>query len=180
VLLAPQIIELLYGRGYEEAVLPLRLLGLMTVMYGVNSLAATVLISRDRPKDFTRIVAVVAILNIVLNIVLIPHYGADAAAFNAALSGVLLAGLGVALVARRVGTVRVVRAFAAPTVGGSMITAVFLAAPVAPVFAFGLALAAYAAAVPVFERVAYPSDFRRLRAAVQGVVPRAVRPSDDG
>ena len=53
VLLASPLINLLYGSDYADAVLPLQFLGVMTVLYGLNSLASTVLITRDRPQDFT-------------------------------------------------------------------------------------------------------------------------------
>ena len=44
--------------------------------------------------------AFVTVENVVLNLIMIPKYGADGTAFNAALSGVLLAVLSIALVSR--------------------------------------------------------------------------------
>lgn len=75
VLLAEPIIGLMYGSEYDDAVLPLRLLGVMAILYGANSFASTLLISRDRPDGFTRVIVVVVIANIGLNLALIPRYG---------------------------------------------------------------------------------------------------------
>lgn len=166
VLLASPLIDLLYGADYREAVLPLQLLGVMTALLGLNGLASTVLISRDRPRDFGRIVAFVAVENIVLNLILIPEYGADATAFNAALSAVLLAVLSVALVQRRFGRINLVRAFGAPVAGGAAMAAVVIPAglPLVPAAAAGLA--SYAAGLLAFERLAFPDDLASLREVV--------------
>lgn len=166
VLLAPELVDLLYGDAYVDAELPLRLLGMLAVLYGVNSLAATLLISRDRPHEFTRIAGFVAIENIVLNVILIPRYGADAAAFNAALSGVLLAALSLVVVSRAVGTVRAGRIFGGPVVGAAAMTGVVLTTSLALVPAAALGIAVYAAAALAFERVVFPEDFEQLRGAV--------------
>ena len=166
VLLASEIVDLLYGAGYEDAVLPLQMLGVLTLLYGVNTLASTVLVSRDRPQDFTRIVAVVAVENIVVNLLTIPRYGADAAAFNAALSGVLLAILSVVVVSRRLGAIRLVRAFGSPVAGGAAMTAAVLPASLPLVPAAALGLAVYTVAALAFERLAFPDDFRRFRALI--------------
>lgn len=166
VLLASPIIDLLYGADYGEAVLPLQLLAVMTVLYGLNSLASTVLISRDRPKAFTRIVAFVAVENVALNLILIPEYGADGTAFNAALSGVLLAALSVALVSRHFGRISLLRAFGAPVAGGLAMTAAVLPTGLPLVPAAALGLACYLVAMLAFERLAFPADLARLRSVL--------------
>ncbi len=53
--LAEPLIDLFYGDAFAAAVGALRWLGIMTVFYGLNLLAATVLVARDRPMDFARI-----------------------------------------------------------------------------------------------------------------------------
>jgi O-antigen/teichoic acid export membrane protein len=163
-LLASPLIDLLYGSEYADAVLPLRLLGVMTVLYGVNALASTVLIGRDRPQDFSLVAGLVAVENIALNVILMPEYGADAAAFNAALSALLLAVLGIAMVSRHVGRVNLLRAFGAPLAGGAAMAAAVL--PLDPPLIPGLAVGgvAYLAGLLAFERLAYPDDLARLRA----------------
>lgn len=166
VLFAPSVVDLLYGPEYSEAVVPLRLLGVMTILYGLNSFASTVLISRDRPKDFTLIVALVAVENVVLNVILIPKYGADATAFNAALSGVILAALSVGMLSRRLGRVNLVRAFGGPAVGAVAMAGAVLVTGLPFVPAAAVGLVAYVTALLVFERRAFPGDLAALRSLV--------------
>ncbi|HEY7453290.1 MAG TPA: flippase [Thermoleophilaceae bacterium] len=171
VLLATPLIHLLYGAEYDDAVTPLRLLGVMTVLYGANSMASTVLISRDRPQDFTRIAAWVTAFNVVLNLILIPSYGADGAAFVAALSALMLASLSMLVVGRKFGHIRLLRAFGAPLAGALAMTAVVLPTDLPLVAAAAVGGLAYVAGALAFERVAFPQDFSRLR----GALSRGVR-----
>ena len=67
--------------------LPLQLLGLTSVLYGIQSFAATTFIARDAPGTFARVVGVVVVLNLVGNLFAIPRYGADGAAATALASG---------------------------------------------------------------------------------------------
>ena len=52
-LFAEPLIETLYGSDYSGAVTPLRLLGAMVVLWGVNATMVTVLVSRNRPDLYT-------------------------------------------------------------------------------------------------------------------------------
>jgi O-antigen/teichoic acid export membrane protein len=167
VLLATPLIHLLYGTAYDDAVTPLRLLGVLTVLYGANSMASTVLISRDRPQDFTRIAVWVTAFNIVLNVILIPSYGANAAAFVAALSAALLAGLSMLVVGRKFGHIRLVRAFGAPVAGALAMTALVLPTGLPLIPAAVVGVIGYAAGALAFERLAFPEDFARLRALLR-------------
>jgi len=86
------------------------------------------------------------------------QYGADATAFNAAVSGVLLAALSVALVGRRFGRVNLLRTFGGPTAGALAMTAAVLPAGLPFVPAAALGLAAYLGGLLAFERLAFPAD----------------------
>lgn len=179
VLLAPQIIHLLYGSGFDDAVTPLRYLGVVTVLFGVNNLAATVLISRDHPKDFNVIVGFTAVENVVANLIFIPTYGADAAAFNAAFSGLLLAVLSVVMIVRRFGHVRPLRIFLSAAAGGAAMAGAVLPISLPLVPAAGLGLLAYLASFAAVERLVYPGDFKRLRETLIGLM-RIRRPGVAG
>lgn len=159
-LLAPSLINLLYGHGFAGAVTPLRLLGPLTCLYGINYFAGTALVARDRAGEFTRILAVVVAQNVVFNLVLIPLYGADGAALNATLSGVLLAVLGLWHARQAFGRINLMRAFGGPLVGGAAMAAVILPAnmPLLPaVLAGGVA---YVAGLLAFERLVFSEDVR--------------------
>jgi O-antigen/teichoic acid export membrane protein len=163
---ADDIVRLVYGVAYDGAAVPLALLGVTAVAFGINNLIATALIARDRPDRFVRIAVICAVENVTLNLVLIPEYGADAAAFNAALTGVLLGALSLRE-ARRLGPIRLVRAFGAPVAGGAAMAAVALigAVPLIPALAVGGA--AYAAGFIAFDRAVFPDDLEIIRGLIR-------------
>ncbi len=160
VLLAEPIIHLLYGSAYDGSVFPLRMLGIMTLLYGINCLDATVLIARNRPVEFTRLVGIVAAVNVALNLLLIPRYGADGAAVSAPISALILAGLGLWRSRTVTGSLHPLRTFGGPiAAGGAMAAAVLLASvPLVPAALLGVAV--YLLALAAFERAAFAEDFR--------------------
>jgi O-antigen/teichoic acid export membrane protein len=175
VLFAEPIIDLLYGAEYADAIVPLRYLGVMVVLVGINDLAAILLIARERPLAFASAAAGVLVSNIALNFALIPAYGATGAAFTAALSALMLFVLGFLLVRSLTGRVRLGRALAGPTLAGGVGAGVvlFTGLPVIPAAAAGLV--AYGAVFIVFERIAFPHD---LGAYLQVVRRRSTSPTD--
>lgn len=160
IVFAEPLIDVLYGNAYDGAVTPLRLLAVMTVLYGLNALAITVLNGRDRPQDFTRPAAVVAVQNIAFGLVLIPAYGADGAAVNLVLSSLLLVLLTLRNMTRLVGSISPVRVLVAPALSGGALLVVALLLSGLPWFAAAVAaLAAYGLAFLVIERLLFPGDF---------------------
>jgi O-antigen/teichoic acid export membrane protein len=163
VVLAEPLIELLYGEAYEPAVEPLRWLGVTTVFYGLNMLASTLLVARDRPLDFARICAVVVVLNISLNLILIPPLGATGAALAAAISSVALALMGAYRIAGLTGRLRVRRSFAGPVAAGAAMAATMLGAPLPPVPEAALGSAVYLLVLYLVEHRLFPDDFALAR-----------------
>ena len=177
VLLAEPLIDLLYGARYDEAVVPLRLLGATTLFVGLNQMASVVLIARDRPALFTRLLAATAVLNIALNVALIPAQGATGAATAAFISGALLLVGGMAIIAREVGSTGFVRPFASPALAGmAMTAAIFLTGlPLVPAALVGSV--AYVLVLGLAERRLFPDDF----AFIEAVARRALgRPAGAG
>jgi O-antigen/teichoic acid export membrane protein len=156
------IVELLYGDQYQGAELPLSLLGVTAALYGINHFTATLLTARDQPQRFARAAGVVAVQNVIMNLVLIPEYGADGAAFSAAISGLLLGLLSISQAHAVVGHVRLGRALGAPLVAGLAMSALLLV--VSPPFPIGMVAGAalYAVVAIGFERLVYPRDFEIL------------------
>jgi O-antigen/teichoic acid export membrane protein len=151
VLFARPIVDLLYGDSFSSAVLPLQMLGMMALMFGINAFASTSLVARDRPGAYARLLVPVIVLNVVLNLILIPSYGPDGAAFTAILSSVLLAGLGVWQVQVVIGRSDLVGAFAGPVLGGAAMVAIVLAAHLPWPIEAALGLITYAAVLAAFE-----------------------------
>lgn len=163
--LAGPLVRLLYGEGYEPAVLPLQLLSAMTVLYGINYMTSTFFVGRDRPDAFGWLLVVVVVQNVAFNLVLIPRYGAVGAAFNAALSGAVLAVLGFIKARSVLGRVRVFRALAGPLVAGAAMAGAMAVCARLPLVSIVLGAVVYVLALVLVERVAFPEDFSRWRRA---------------
>jgi O-antigen/teichoic acid export membrane protein len=158
---AESLIELLYGRGYGEAVIPLRLLAGMTVLFGINSFIAILMISRDEPGEFARAAGVVTVQNVIFNFILIPPLGAEGAALNAIMSGALLAGWTLHRARRLFGAIAIMRVITAPALASAALIAFALATESALTLVDVLAVAVvYTVALLVVERVIFPGDFR--------------------
>jgi O-antigen/teichoic acid export membrane protein len=158
-LLAPEWIDLVYGAGYEEAVTPLRLLAVMTVLFGIISFVGIVMIARDRPREFIRPAAVVLAQNVATNLILIPTLGATGAALSSVISGVLLGGWTMWKTQRALEGVSTVRIWASPVLAGGALTGVIVLLGGLTVATMAAATAAYAAVFLVLERVTFPADF---------------------
>lgn len=81
-----KIINLVYGTGYEKSVLALQILCWFVFLRFVNIIPGTALSAIDRQSSRTICQAAVALLNIGLNIFLIPKYGFVGAAYSAIIS----------------------------------------------------------------------------------------------
>ncbi|MGY1735386.1 flippase [Geodermatophilus sp. SYSU D00684] len=165
--LAGPLVRLLYGAGYEPAVLPLQLLSAMTVLYGINYMTSTFFVGRDRPGAFGWLLVGVVIQNVVFNLVLIPRYGAVGAAFNAALSGLVLALLGFRRARGVLGRVRLLRALASPLVAGAAMAGAMVVSAWVPLVSIVLGAVVYVLVLALVERVAFPEDFSRWRTAAR-------------
>ncbi|MBU7041951.1 MAG: polysaccharide biosynthesis C-terminal domain-containing protein, partial [Theionarchaea archaeon] len=80
---ASDVISFIFGDGFSDAILPLRILIVGTVIQGSTIRAiGSSLAGVGRPDISLKLVLVSATTNIVLNVLLIPHYGIIGAAFT--------------------------------------------------------------------------------------------------
>ena len=159
-LFAEPLIDTLYGSGYAGAVTPLRLLGAMAVLWGINTTVVIVLVSRGRPGVYTFPALLALVPNAVLALVLIPGHGADGAAIAALAGAAVLVTLALPRTARLVGAGGYVRMLAAPLAGGAamaLCAAALSGLPWIPA-AIG-SVVVYAAAFLGVEKVFSPGDF---------------------
>ena len=170
-LFAEPLIDLFYGSGYEAAIHPLRYLGAMLVFVGINDLAVVLVIARERPLGFARAIAAVLVVNVLVNLVVIPEYGATGAAAVAAGSGLLLFALGFLLVRSITGRLRLVRPLGAAVLAGAAMAAVVLACGLPHLAAWTLGVAAYAIVFLGFERLAFPDDLKAFRTVLRRQAP---------
>ena len=113
------------------------------------------------------------VVNVAVNLVVIPEYGADGAAAVAAFSAFLLFALGFLLVRSITGRVRLVRPLGAATAGGLAMAGTVLVCGLPPVAAGVAGLAAYAIVFLGFERLAFPEDLTTFRALLRRRRPPA-------
>ncbi len=94
-LVAPELARALGGEGFEGAATPLRILLAAAAIGFVNGLYGHALIAADRQLAALWLNVVALVLNVALNIALVPAYGIEAAAWTAlGCELVLLAGSG--------------------------------------------------------------------------------------
>jgi O-antigen/teichoic acid export membrane protein len=171
VLLADPIVTLVYGADYSEAVPSLQLLGAMTLFFGINGFAAMALIARDRPGLFSRSLIAMIVLNVALNVILIPPMGATGAALAALISGVALAALAQVFVGRAVGRVNPVRSLGTPLLAGAASALAIVATGQQLVVSVAVGSLVYLVALIAAERLLYPEDFARFRSLLRHLRP---------
>ena len=157
-LFAEPIVDLLYGRAFDDAVLPLQLLGLTSALYGIQNFASTTFIARNAAGTFARVVGSVVVLNLTCNAFLIPRYGADGAAATALVSSLVLAGASLVLARRRIGHVSHLRIFLSPAAGALAMVLCVLVVGDSLLVALPLAILAYAVALVAVELTAWRED----------------------
>lgn len=176
VLFADALVRGLYGADFEPAVKPLQLLGATAALYGVLSLAGTTFVARNEPAIFARLVGVVAVANVVANLLVVPSYGADGAAAVALASSAVLAVAASVVLHRRFGPIRLWRCTLSPVVGAAVMVAVRrLRWP--DLAEVGLGLVAYGVTVATIELVAFGDDLLAFRRALPDRFDRG-RPID--
>jgi O-antigen/teichoic acid export membrane protein len=79
VLGAP-ICRLIYGPSFSSASVPLGILGPAVVLISLITLTNSLMLSRESPRLMVKLTAAMAVVNIVLNLILIPPYGGGGAA----------------------------------------------------------------------------------------------------
>jgi O-antigen/teichoic acid export membrane protein len=164
-LFAEPVTLLLYGDEFEAATGAVRLLGGAAALYGISYLSAYVLLSQNRQRAIAWITGVVAVENILLNLVLIPRYSFMGAAFVTTVSEATLALLTVVVALRATGRVSFARIFSGPAV------ACFGMGAAAAVLGTGIlgmviAVLVYVLALVGVEHRLWPADLRMLADAI--------------
>jgi O-antigen/teichoic acid export membrane protein len=170
-LFAGVLIDTLYGAEYAPAASALRLLGGAAALYGVSHLGLYVLIAQSRQRVIPWITACVVVLNVSLNLVLIPRFSIDGAAFVTSLSELTLAVLMTGAALRVTGRLSAPRILAGPLAGaGAMVAAALVAGT--GLGGLALALLAYPVTLFLVEHRLHPGDLRLLADMVRK--PRAL------
>lgn len=158
--LAEPICRLIYGAAFSSAGVPLRILAPAVIFMGVVTLANSLLISRENPGRMVKLTAAMAVLNIVLNVVLIPPYNDAGAAAAMLITELVYAAWILRMSSREVGGIYWLPTAAGAVVAGGGMTAVTLALRASLWPALGLGGAVYLVVLVVVERVVSPVDVK--------------------
>jgi O-antigen/teichoic acid export membrane protein len=175
LVLAEQILEMLFGSRFDAATTPLRLLALTVVPLGLSILMWTLITSRREPRVLILYSALVLTLNIALNVALIPPFGAEGAA--AAMLGTYVIGalfmLRVSI--QTVGSLQFRQTAGGPLAAGAAMALVALALQPWVVAALPACVVAYFGVLAAIERKLAPDDLGFMLGMLRRLVrsPRA-------
>ncbi len=102
ILLSGTLVPLIFGMDYSPSIDLLKILALtLPISFLAYSIGAT-LVTKEHMKLKVKLMGITAGLNILLNVILIPHYGAKGAAISTVISNLLLLILYYVVVKKRV------------------------------------------------------------------------------
>jgi O-antigen/teichoic acid export membrane protein len=159
-LLAEPLITAAFGDEFAEAAGPLRLLAPAIAMLGIVSLSNSVITSRRDPKIVMYITAAITVLNVALNLILIPPYEAAGAAAAMLVSEAIWSVAALFVAARTVGGLGLTRMLAGPLLAAGAMAAAIVPLEGAPILALASGLGVYLVALVSIERVTSPEDVR--------------------
>lgn len=164
-LTAPALVHLVHG--YEQTIPALGILALSVVFLFLNNAFIYTLTALNRQGDFTRLALVTLVVNVVLNLALIPPFGYIGASWASVITEIALFAGGWWLLRRHLHALRVVRAIGRILVSGAVMgTAVYLLQSAPIVLVVVVAGAVYAGAL-LLLRALQPDEWRIIR----GVMP---------
>ena len=102
IVAAEPIIELLYGPDYVSGATVLTILIAAFIPICIGNVAGNMVVAMDLQRRYIWFAALGLLLNVPLNLVLIPEYGIEAAAWVTLLTEILVVSLSLAMVLRRI------------------------------------------------------------------------------
>jgi O-antigen/teichoic acid export membrane protein len=173
-LLAGPVVEAFYGPKLTDAADPLRLLAPVVVLFPLYVLAASLIVSRHDAWLLLRIMGVVAVVNIGLNLALVPSLDDVGAAIAMLASTALYAIIALVAATRLAGGMDLARVAFGSAVGAVAMAAPMLALDDTLVLAAPAGLLTFFAVTAAIERVVDPEAFAYVRRLVRRVLrPRA-------
>ena len=185
--LAYPLMELLYGDEFRDGASALTLLAPTIVLYPLVYIAAYVLISQDRQSVLAWVYAGATVLNIGLNVVLIPEYSLDGPAFATTVCEALSVALMLVFALRVSGALDWRSILAGPVVASALAGGVMALLYDSVVVAIVASAVIYLVAIVLFERRFYRDDYEQVMrfvrrrspgdSAGRARIPSSFRPS---
>ena len=167
VALAEPIMRLAFGPDFVNGASALRLLGPAIVLVALVTMCTALVYYHGDPRAIFRITGVMVVLNVVLNLVLIPRYQATGAAAAMLATEIVFAFVVMRLSVDDVGGIQWTSLLTAPLAAGAAMGLVLFALSSTPAVALAVGLAAYAAVYLAVERIVSPDDLAFVRTLVR-------------
>jgi O-antigen/teichoic acid export membrane protein len=92
ILIAPDFVPFFFGKDFHGAILPLQILSFLLISIGLNNLSGVqILVGMGFDKPFMKSVLIGTLINIILNIILIPKFGAVGSSIASVFAETLIA-----------------------------------------------------------------------------------------
>ncbi|MEA2481179.1 MAG: hypothetical protein QOJ07_3101 [Thermoleophilaceae bacterium] len=172
-----QLLSLFFGGSFDSAVTPLRLLAPTVVVLGIVLLTGSLITSRLDPRVLIRCFAVALVVNIALNLALIPSLGATGAAAAMLATEFAFAVLTLHLSVKAVGAIDPVSTCLGSIVAGAAMAGVMAALAGTLALAIPAGGIAYVVVFALVERRFAPADLEFVTGLVRGRMPRRLAKS---
>jgi O-antigen/teichoic acid export membrane protein len=169
--LAEPICALVFGADFRAAAPSLRLLAPVVVMLCLVTLSGSLIASRMTPRPLVRLTASAVVLNVLLNLALIPSMDDRGAALAMLLTEIVFVAAALRLAVREVGGIAWGSAIAAPVAAGVVMAAAMLALLELPLLALAVGALLYVATFVLLEQRISPGDL----SFVKGLLRRTLR-----
>jgi O-antigen/teichoic acid export membrane protein len=162
VILAEPIVHLVFGTEFDDAIVPLTVLAPAIALYSIAFVTSGMLVAQNRQRVIAITNGVVAAINVVASLVLIPLFSLDGAALAALVSQLVLSVVLLAFAHGVTGAVKWRRVLAGPVVGSLLLALTTLALRDHLAAALVVGGVVYLAALAAVERLTYPEDARAI------------------
>ena len=170
--LADPVVNAFYGAKLADAAEPLRLLAPVVVLFPLYVLAASLIVSRHDAWLLLRIMGGVAVVNIGLNLALIPSLGDVGAGIAMLASTAVYAVVALTAAVRLAGGIDVGRVVVGPAAGALAMAAPMLALDHSLALAAPAGILTFLVVTAAIERVVDPEAFAYARRLVRRVLRR--------
>jgi O-antigen/teichoic acid export membrane protein len=165
------LLTLFFGGGFEESVTAMRILAPVVVLLGLVLLSVSLISSRLNPRMLVTYFAITLVVNVAVNVALIPSLGQTGAAIGMLAAEIVLCVLALGTSVRAVGGVRLSPTAGGPALAAGAMAAVLLLLEGLSLLALPVGGAVYVAVLAAAERRLAPADLDFAVAMVRSRLP---------
>jgi len=173
-ILAEPLAILAFGSGFEAAAEPLRLLAPVVVALCLVALSSSLIVTRRSPATMIRITGPMVVLNIGLNLALIPSLEDSGAAVAMLVTETLFVFVAMRIAAQEVGGLRWASLAGAPLLAGAAMALPMVLLAASPLASLAAGFAVYVVTFVLLERVISPADLAFFTSTLKRILPAGV------